>query len=36
MATVAAVHNQAPVTRTPQEIVDSLFCAASGPIPHLA
>jgi hypothetical protein len=25
MATVAAVHNQAPVIRTPQEVLDSLF-----------
>jgi hypothetical protein len=25
MATVAAVHNQAPVQRTPQEVLDSLF-----------
>jgi hypothetical protein len=27
MATVAAVHNQAPVARTPQEVLDSLFRA---------
>ena len=27
MATVAAVHNQAPVVRTPQEVLDSLFDA---------
>jgi hypothetical protein len=26
MATVAAVHNQAPVIRTPQQVLDSLFC----------
>jgi hypothetical protein len=31
MATVAAVHNQTPVKRTPQEILDSLFCAGQRP-----
>ena len=31
MATVAAVHNQAPVPRTPQEVLDSLFCAGERP-----
>lgn len=28
MATVAAVHNQAPVQRTPQEVLDSLFATS--------
>jgi len=31
MATVAAVHNQAPVVRTAQEVLDSLFCADQRP-----
>ena len=31
MATVAAVHNQASVVRTPQEVLDSLFCAEQRP-----
>ncbi len=31
MATVAAVHNQPPVTRTPQEVLDSLFDAGERP-----
>jgi hypothetical protein len=31
MATVAAVHNQAPIMRTPQEVLDSLFCAGERP-----
>jgi hypothetical protein len=28
MATVAAVHSQTPQVRTPQEVLDSLFCTA--------
>ena len=31
MATVAAVHNQAPLVRTPQEVLDSLFCTEQPP-----
>jgi hypothetical protein len=31
MATVAAVHNQAPVVRTPQQVLDSLFCTDQRP-----
>ena len=31
MATVAAVHNQAPVVRTPQEVLDSLFATGEQP-----
>ncbi len=31
MATVAAVHNQAPVQRTPQEVLDSLFHTGERP-----
>jgi hypothetical protein len=31
MATVAAVHNQAPVLRTPQEVLDSLFQTGERP-----
>jgi hypothetical protein len=31
MATVAAVHNQAPIKRTPQEVLDSLFHAGERP-----
>jgi hypothetical protein len=31
MATVAAVHNQVPVVRTPQEVLDSLFQAGERP-----
>jgi hypothetical protein len=31
MATVAAVHNQAPVVRTPQEVLDSLFASGERP-----
>ena len=31
MATVAAVHSQAPVTRTPKDVLDSLFAADQRP-----
>ena len=31
MATVAAVHNQAPIARTPQQVLDSLFCTEQQP-----
>jgi hypothetical protein len=31
MATVAAVHNQAPLVRTPQQVLDSLFCTVQRP-----
>jgi len=31
MATVAAVHSQAPVVRTPKEVLDSLFAADHRP-----
>ena len=31
MATVAAVHNQAPVVRTPQEVLDNLFANGEQP-----
>ena len=31
MATVAAVHNQAPMARTPQQVLDSLFCTVQRP-----
>jgi hypothetical protein len=31
MATVAAVHNQAPVQRTPQQVLDSLFATEQRP-----
>lgn len=30
MATVAAVHSQAPIVRTPSEVIDSLFAADAG------